>query len=50
MIDSLFPCDVGALVTIPEAIRRLRTAGLIVSLSLGLLGHTAVSDAYGRSH
>ncbi len=37
MIDNLFPCDIGAFVTIQEAIMRLRTIGLISTLALGLL-------------
>jgi hypothetical protein len=37
MIDNLFPCDMGALVTRQETIMRLRTIALISSLALGLL-------------
>jgi putative ABC transport system substrate-binding protein len=37
MIDNLFPCDIGAFVTIEEAIMKLRTVGLISALVLGLL-------------
>ncbi len=37
MIDNSFPCDIGAFVTIQEAIMRLRTIGLISTLVLGLL-------------
>jgi len=36
MIDNLFPCDIGAFVTIQEAIMKLRTIGLISTLTLGL--------------
>ena len=36
MIDNPFPCDIGPLVTIQEAIMRLRTIGLIGTLVLGL--------------
>jgi putative ABC transport system substrate-binding protein len=36
-IDSPFLCDIGAFVTIQEAIMRLRTIGLISTLVLGLL-------------
>jgi len=42
MIDNRFPCDIGAFVTIQEAILRLRTIGLISTLVLGLLGVPAV--------
>jgi len=31
MIDNLFSCDIGAFVTIQEAIMRLRTIGIISS-------------------
>ncbi len=37
MIDNIFLCDIGAFVTIKEAIMRLRTIGLISTLALGLL-------------
>ncbi len=37
MIDSPFPCDIGAFVTIQEVIMRLRTIGLIGTIALGLL-------------
>ncbi len=37
MVDYLFPCDIGALVTIQETIMRLRTIALISTLVLGLL-------------
>ncbi len=37
MIDSYFPCDIGAFVTIQEAFMKLRTIGLISTLVLGLL-------------
>jgi putative ABC transport system substrate-binding protein len=37
MIDNPFPCDIGAFVTIQEAIMKLRTIGLISILALGLL-------------
>ncbi len=37
MVDNLFPCDIGVFVTIQEAIMRLRTFGLIITLVLGLL-------------
>ncbi len=37
MIDNLFPCDIGVLVTIQEAIIRLRTIVLVSTLTLGLL-------------
>ncbi len=37
MIDNLFPCDIGAFVTIQETVMRLRTIGLISALVLGLL-------------
>ena len=36
MVDYLFPCDIGAFVTIQEATMRLRTIGLISTLVLGL--------------
>ncbi len=36
-IDSFFPCDIGAFVTIQETILRLRTIGFIATLALGLL-------------
>ncbi len=36
-IDILFPCDIGAFVTIQETVMRLRTIGLISALALGLL-------------
>ncbi len=34
MVDYLFPCDIGPLVTIQEAIMKLRTIGLISTLAL----------------
>ncbi len=37
MIDSPFPCDIDAIVTIQETIMRLRTIGLISTLVLRLL-------------
>ncbi len=37
MIENLFPCDIGAFVTIQETIMRLRTIALIGILVLGLL-------------
>jgi len=36
MVDNLFPCYIGAFVTIQETILRLRTIGIISSLALGL--------------
>ncbi len=37
LLDNLFLCDIGAFVTIQEAIMKLRTIGLISTLVLGLL-------------
>ncbi len=37
MIDNIFLYDIGAFVTIQEAIMKFRTIGLIVTLALGLL-------------
>ncbi len=37
MIDNLFPCDIGALVTKQETIMRFRTIGLISILVIGML-------------
>ena len=34
MINNHFPCDIGALVTLQEAIMKLRTIGLISTLAL----------------
>ncbi len=45
MIDNLFPCDIGAFVTIHETIMRLRTIGLISSLALGLLAASLPAEA-----
>lgn len=45
MIDNLFPCDIGAFVTIQEAIVRLRTIGLISTLALGLLAGRLLAEA-----
>jgi len=36
MVDNIFLCDIGAFVTIQEAVMRLRTIGLISTLVLGL--------------
>ncbi len=45
MIDNLFPYDIGAFVTIQEAIMRLRTIGLISTLVLGLLAGPLPAEA-----
>ncbi len=45
-IDSLFPCDIGAFVTIQEAIMRLRSIGLISTLALGLLAVSLPAEAH----
>jgi len=45
MIDNFFPCDIGAFVTIQEAIMRLRTIGLISTLVLGLLAGPLPAEA-----
>ncbi len=44
-IDNPFPCDIGAFVPIQEAIMKLRTIGLIVILTLGLLGAPLPGEA-----
>ncbi len=45
MIDNLFPCDIGAFVTIKETIMRLTTIGLISVLTFGLLAASLPADA-----
>ena len=45
MIDNLFPCDIGAFVTIQGAIMRLRTIGLISTLALVLLAGPLPTEA-----
>ncbi len=45
VIDNLFPCDIGAFVTIQEAIMRIRTIGLISTLALGLLAASLPTEA-----
>jgi len=45
MIDNLFPCDIGAFVTIRETIVRLRTIGLICVLAFGLLAASLPAEA-----
>ncbi len=45
MIDNLFPCDIGPLVTIQEATMKLRTIGLIGILALGLLAGPLPAEA-----
>ncbi len=45
MIDNLFLYDIGAFVTIQEAILRLRTIGLIGTLVLGLLAAPLPAEA-----
>ncbi len=45
MIDNLFPCDIGVLVTIQEAIIRLRTIVLVSTLTLGLLAGPLPAEA-----
>ena len=45
MIDNLFLCDIGAFVTIQEAIMMLRTIGLFVTLALGLLAAPLPAEA-----
>ncbi len=45
VLDNLFPCDIGDFVTIQEAIMRLRTIGLIVTLALGLLAASLPAEA-----
>ena len=45
MVDNLFPCDIGAFVTIQEAILMLRTFGFISTLVLGLLAGPLPAEA-----
>ncbi len=45
MIDNIFLYDIGAFVTIQEAILRLRTIGLISVLALGLLAAPLTVEA-----
>jgi putative ABC transport system substrate-binding protein len=44
-IDNLFSCDIGAFITVQEAIMRLRTIGLISTLALGLLAAPLPAEA-----
>ncbi len=44
-IDNPPPCDIGAFVTIQEAIMKLRTFGLFVTLVLGLLAGLLPAEA-----
>ncbi len=45
MIDNIFPCDIGAFVTIQETILRIRTIGLISTLAIGLLAGPLSTEA-----
>ena len=45
MIDNPFTCDIGAFVTIQEAIMKLKTIGLIATLALGLLVAPLLTEA-----
>jgi len=45
VVDSPFPCDISTFVTIQEAIMKLRTIGLIVTLALGLLAGPLPAEA-----
>ncbi len=45
MVDYLFPCDIGAFVTIQKTIMRLRTIGFISTLVLGLLAGPLPAEA-----
>ncbi len=44
-VDSYFPRDIGAFVTIQEAVMKLRTIGIISTLALGLLAAPLPTEA-----
>ncbi len=48
MIDNSFPYDIGAFVTIQEAIMRLRTVRPISTLVFGLLAGPLPAEAQQR--
>jgi len=48
-VDNPFTCDIGAFVTIQDAIMKRRTIGLIGTLTLGLLAAPLPAEAGARA-